>query len=211
MDKSTSLFYDSFLFKNNNNNNNKIINNTNRIKNSNTLNPTNIQLYKNEFIYLFKKLFSIEYHQSLCKTENAQNAQNNINDNMFYYRYDCNIDENIFRIPHHLQELYQQFMTESYLFIKMVNECNQIQNELQDISSNNPLRRDDSVLYTINEENEDIKYNVGLLSNTNITKKTKEKSNLYKLIKFKKKNKNKNNKGIFPSIRYYKGKKSKNS
>lgn len=204
MDKS-SLFYDSFLF--NNNNNKDIINNTNNIKNSNTLNPTNIQLYKNEFIYLFKKLFSIEYHQSLCK---AENTQNNINDNMFYYRYDCNIDENIFKIPHHLQELYQQFMTESYSFIKMVNECNQIQNELQDGSYNIPLRRDGSVLYTINEENEDIKSNVGLLSNTKI-KKTKEKSNLYKLIKFKKKNKNKNNKGIFPSIRYYKGKKTKNS
>ena len=206
MDKSTSLFYDSFLF-NNNNNNNKI-NNTNNIKKSNTLNPNNIQLYKNEFIYLFKKLFSIEYHQSLCQTENKQN---NINDNIFYYRYDCNIDENIFRIPNHLQELYQQFMTESYSFIKMVNECNQIQNELQDGSSNILLRRDDSVLYTINEENEDIKSDIGLLSNTNITKKTKEKSNLYKLIKFKKKNKNKNSKGIFPSIRYYKGKKTKNS
>lgn len=65
-------------------------------------------------------------------------------------------------------------MTESYSFIKMVNECNQIQNELQDGSSNILLRRDDSVLYTINEENEDIKSDIGLLSNTNITKKQKK-------------------------------------
>jgi len=182
MDKSTSIFYDSFLFNNNNNNN--IINNTEHIKNSNTLNPTNIKLYKNEFIYLFKKLFSIEYHQSVCQTENIQNnkyynhknniIQHNINDNMFYYRYDCNIDENIFRIPTHLQDLYQQFMKESYSFIKMVNEYNQIQNELQDGSYNVPLQRDDSVLYTINEKNEDIKSNIDILSNTQIKKK-KEK------------------------------------